>query len=891
MSAQPDAIQRALDALTDDQPCDWDAVESASATDEGRETIRQLRLVARIARTHQTESTNDRLADSAEPPFQWGPLRVVALVGRGTYGDVYRAYDPRLDRPVALKLLRYPDKDRAVIESTAIEEGRLLARVRHPNVVTVHGAERVDARVGVWMEFVDGPTLEQELATRGPFSADELVAVGTALCGALNAVHRAGLLHRDLKAQNVMRDADGRLVLTDFGTGRELLDDGSRHELVGTPVYLAPEVLDGGPTSVRSDVYGLGVLLYHLATGSFPVRASSIDGLRDAHGRGLRTAVRDARPDLPRDLAFIIDRATASDEHARFESAAAFELAIRSVDRARARRTARLRWWAAAAAVVLAATAGFGWKLASTARAPVAQRWILVSAFENHSGDARLDRVLEVAFERELAQSRALAVVPQERIADTLRLMKRPPVDATDAATAREICLRDGEIPMLVAGRIDRVGKKYALNVVVNDSRTGASIVRAGVDVDNLDAVLDSVRTLAGRIRAAVGEERRQIDADVRLERVTTGSLEALQAYTRGVALVNERQWDAAELPLREAIRIDSTFASALIMLAHCVHNQLRPKDEYLPLAARAFQLAEGLPSRERYFIIGSYYGVLGDNARAIPAYEALVREHPNDFWGVNNLVISYHETGRYRDEIPFLSRRAALRPNDATTLFETASLFIICAGDRAAARRLLDRAAILDPPNSPRGPMYVAWSRVFPAFDLWAAGRVAEAAAHLDTMAKDARTSDAMSVAIGLMNLTLGRLRAAEHAFHAMSYESERQGLLAAAALARDDLNGARDALRADANLFDAARPDPGDRMTSKAAFNVWTMIRAGLVKEAEAYAARGQFDRDPTGWIHAELAAARGEIDVAIPSLDVVRGKVGTGQHADLDCDRDSW
>ena len=684
MSAQPDAIQRALDALTDDQPCDWDAVESASATDEGRETIRQLRLVARIARTHQTESTNDRLADSAEPPFQWGPLRVVALVGRGTYGDVYRAYDPRLDRPVALKLLRYPDKDRAVIESTAIEEGRLLARVRHPNVVTVHGAERVDARVGVWMEFVDGPTLEQELATRGPFSADELVAVGTALCGALNAVHRAGLLHRDLKAQNVMRDADGRLVLTDFGTGRELLDDGSRHELVGTPVYLAPKFSMAGRR--RSAVTFIAWACCSITSRPDPFRFAR----RQSMAYAMRTvaafvqAVRDARPDLPRDLAFIIDRATASDEHARFESAAAFELAIRSVDRARARRTARLRWWAAAAAVVLAATAGFGWKLASTARAPVAQRWILVSAFENHSGDARLDRVLEVAFERELAQSRALAVVPQERIADTLRLMKRPPGDATDAATAREICLRDGEIPMLVAGRIDRVGTKYALNVVVNDSRTGASIVRAGVDVDNLDAVLDSVRTLAGRIRAAVGEERRQIDADVRLERVTTGSLEALQAYTRGVALVNERQWDAAELPLREAIRIDSTFASALIMLAHCVHNQLRPKDEYLPLAARAFQLAEGLPSRERYFIIGSYYGVLGDHARAIPAYEALVREHPNDFWGVNNLVISYHETGRYRDEIPLLSRRAALRPNDATSLFETASLFIICAGDRA---------------------------------------------------------------------------------------------------------------------------------------------------------------------------------------------------------------
>ena len=646
--------------------------------------------MARIARTHQTLSRSDTVAPAAEPPFQWGPLDVVELVGRGTYGDVYRAHDPRLDRPVALKLLRYPDKDRDAIESAAIEEGRLLARVRHPNVVTVHGAERADARVGVWMEFVDGPTLEQELAARGPFSADELVAVGTALCGALNAVHRAGLLHRDLKAQNVMRDADGRVVLTDFGTGRELLDDASRHELVGTPVYLAPEVLDGGPTSVRSDVYSLGVLLHHLATGSFPVRASSIDALRDAHRRGLRTTVSEARPDFPRELGSIIDRATAPDEDARFENAATFELAIRSVDRTHGRATSLLRSWAAAAVILFAVIAGFGWKLTSTARAPMAPRWILVSPFENDSGDARLDHVLEVAFGQELAQSRALAVVPRERIADTLRLMKRPPNDAVDAATAREVCLRDGEILMLVVGRIDRVGTRYALNVTVNDPRTGASIVRAGIDVANLYAVLDSVRTLAGKIRAAVGEDQRQIDADAQLEKVTTSSLEALQAYTRGVALVNERRWDAAELPLREAIRIDSGFASALMMLAHCVQNQLRPKDDYLPLVARAFQLAEGLPSRERYCSSPvAITRILGDRAKAIPAYEVLVREHPNDFWGVNNLIDAYHESGRYRDEVPLLLRRAALRPNDATTLIETASLFIVSAGDRVSARRL----------------------------------------------------------------------------------------------------------------------------------------------------------------------------------------------------------
>src|SRR5262245_60205726 len=138
MSANSDSIQRALDALTDDQPCDWNAIEVESHDDASDDTIRQLRLVARIARTHQDGSSGDSVA---EPPFDWGPLKVLERVGKGTYGDVYRARDPRLDRPVALKLLKYPETNRDRIESAAIDEGRLLARVRHPNVVTVHGAE------------------------------------------------------------------------------------------------------------------------------------------------------------------------------------------------------------------------------------------------------------------------------------------------------------------------------------------------------------------------------------------------------------------------------------------------------------------------------------------------------------------------------------------------------------------------------------------------------------------------------------------------------------------------------------------------------------------------------------------------------------------------------
>src|SRR5207248_1845014 len=135
-------------------------------------------------------------------------------------------------------------------------EGRLLARIRHQNVITVHGVAVHEQRVGLWMELVRGETLEQLLQKRGPFSAREAALVGIDLCRALAAIHAAGLIHRDVKAQNVMREDGGRIVLMDLGTGREAgaVGDAAAQDLAGTPLYLAPEIFSGDRASERSDL-------------------------------------------------------------------------------------------------------------------------------------------------------------------------------------------------------------------------------------------------------------------------------------------------------------------------------------------------------------------------------------------------------------------------------------------------------------------------------------------------------------------------------------------------------------------------------------------------------------------------------------------------------------
>jgi Tol biopolymer transport system component len=349
--------------VCDGRPIDWNAVVPDSATPEHRRVVDELRRLSSVVDAHRTLGGHPAPAPAeATAPAAWGHLVLLETVGQGAYGIVYRAWDAQLDREVALKVIQHAPV------GAPLEEARHLARVRHPNVVAIYGAERVQEQVGIWMEFIEGETLATGVRERGPMSPREVAGIGIDLCRALSALHRSGLLHGDIKAHNVMREVGGRIVLMDFSGVRAANTQGA--QLSGTPLYMAPELFDGRAASFTADIYSLGILLFYLLSGHFPVEGADVDEIRELHATGERVRLRDIRPELPDPVVQLVERATAVDPRSRFHTAGELEHALAGIfgahgqsasadagETAAVRKVSPARWWSIAF-VAAAAVAG-----------------------------------------------------------------------------------------------------------------------------------------------------------------------------------------------------------------------------------------------------------------------------------------------------------------------------------------------------------------------------------------------------------------------------------------------------------------------------------------------------------------------------------------------------
>jgi eukaryotic-like serine/threonine-protein kinase len=255
-----------------------------------------------------------------------GRYELEELVGSGGMSSVYRAHDRLLERTVALKILHEQfTSDDAYVERFR-REARAVAQLAHPNIVTVIDRGEQDGRQFIVFEYVDGMNLKELMTQEGPVSPGEAIELALQVARGLSFAHENGLVHRDVKPQNVLLDTDGRAKVTDFGIAHAVDVDGMTitGTIMGTSNYIAPEQARGQAVDEQTDVYSLGCVLYELLAGDVPFEGDNFVAVAMRHVNDPVPSVRDLRPDVPPRLDWAIQQAMAKDHHERFDSMADF---------------------------------------------------------------------------------------------------------------------------------------------------------------------------------------------------------------------------------------------------------------------------------------------------------------------------------------------------------------------------------------------------------------------------------------------------------------------------------------------------------------------------------------------------------------------------------------
>jgi eukaryotic-like serine/threonine-protein kinase len=593
-----------------------------------------------------------------------GRYRMITRLGRGSLGDVWHADDLVLETPVALKVIHAANPD---ARAHVLNEVRLARQITHPAVCRVFDVGDTKDEVFFSMELVRGEDLGTLLRRAGRLPSEKVIDIGRQLSEGVAAAHAHGVLHRDLKPANVLVDDDGLVRITDFGVATTSADM-QRRATADTGRYVAPEQrVPSAPSSERTDVYAIGLILYELLAGRHP-----FDGRQPGEPARPSSLVPNVNPQLER----IILQALSANPADRPVSAEAMAATLAAIDvregtgRAAAsasgsRRPIGLRWWIAGVGLAVAATlVVVAPMFVSRGGGTLTERdTIVLSDFENTTGELVFDGALKVALAVSLEQSPFLKVFSDDSARETLRLMQRPPDTRITRSVAREIARRE-RVKALLAGSIAAMGRHYVLTVEAVNAETGDVMAREQTEAESKEQVLSSLGGVASRLREKLGESLASIQRfDVALPKATTSSLDALHAYA--LALEEGRAIPRLEaIPhLQRAIELDPDFAIALAQLSSVYANtgQSALAPAY---SRRAFDLRDRVSERERYFISWRYYrDAIQAWDQALELAKSWTATYPREAFAFNSLGAAQLRFGQYEQSAAAFREAIRLDP------------------------------------------------------------------------------------------------------------------------------------------------------------------------------------------------------------------------------------
>ncbi len=600
-----------------------------------------------------------------------GRYQIIEELGRGGMGKVYKVLDKEVNAKVALKLIK-PEiaSDKKTIERFR-NELKVARDIAHKNVCRMYDLGKEEGAYYITMEYVSGEDLKSFIRRAGFLSAGKAISIASQVCEGLDEAHRLGVVHRDLKPQNIMIDKEGNARIMDFGIARSLRTKGITGSgvMIGTPEYMSPEQVDGKEADQRADIYSLGVILYEMVTGRVPFEGDTPFSIGVKQKSEVPQPPKEINQQIPDDLNRLILRCMEKEKESRYQSVDELQSELMGLEKGiptterivpeRKPLTSReitvqfnlkKMFIPALAVIAVVIVALVLWQIISRKKpaplAPEGKPSLAVVYFDNNTGDKNLDhwrKAIADLLITDLSQSRYLKVLGRDKLYDILKQTSLLDAKSYSSTDIKEIAARGG-VNHILQGSYVKAGETYRLNYTLQNIDTGEQLGSDMLEAIGADNILSMVDDLTKKIKEDFRFTKEEIasDLDMNIGTITTSSPEAYKFYMEAARLHLDGNFKSAIPVYQKAIALDPEFATAYRSMG-IAYGNLGFFDENRKYLKKAYELSERVSDRERYRNEAEFYGLNEQTFdRAIEAYNKLLELYPDDGNGNTNLANLY---------------------------------------------------------------------------------------------------------------------------------------------------------------------------------------------------------------------------------------------------------
>ncbi len=595
---------------------------------------------------------------------------IIEEIGKGGMGRVYKALDTKIDEKIAIKVLNpeiaLDEKNRERFRN----ELKITRNLSHRYICRMYDFNEEEGVSYVTMEYVSGENLKSLIRRIGQVSPGKAIFIARQIGEGLAEAHRAGVIHRDLKPQNIMIDQEGNVRIMDFGIARSFRLKGVTEAgtMLGTPEYMSPEQVGGKDIDHQTDIYSLGIILYEMLTGRTPFEGDTPLSVAVKQKTERPPDPRKLNAQIPESISRLILRCLEKERRSRFKNAEELVAELKRIEdllpktdrvvpekKTRISREITVKFSlrkllfpaiAAIAVVVVALTVGRPWLSKKSIPLVRGKPSLAVMHFENNTGDEGLDhwrKALSDLLIADLGQSRFLYVLSSEGLYDILEKLRLLPARSYSSKDLRDVATRGG-VRYVLAGKMTRAGETFRLDATLHDTKAEKIIGSGQVEGEEERSLFVMVDKLTTQIKENFDMSAEDIasDIDQEVQNISTSSPEAIKYFREGLKFHYQGDYSKS-IPLMElAVAIDPEFAMAYRIMS-IDYNNLGYSTEGQKRLEKAFELSNRVSERERFYILADFFRdsekALG---KAIDSYTKLLELYPDDHIGNNNLGALY---------------------------------------------------------------------------------------------------------------------------------------------------------------------------------------------------------------------------------------------------------